>query len=238
MGLVDNLIAQFQAQQDRANAANEQRFQQGLELFDRIIQQQETGDVSEQAIEAAIGRGRVKSVAQGTQALVSSGLSGTTTAAGLGKKFEEEVGVPARLQAADIRQQRLNQALRDKAGFIERREDIGPSYSDIAGLSRSIGAGQQARQIPVSSGGGGGDGGRAYRREALLSRRATAREAELNRQFIADQQRKQMQAARNIKTGYTGRSSGRGVTFAPTKPSVTASSLMQQADPYGISGYF
>ena len=148
MGLVDNLIAQFQAQQEAANAANEQRFQQGLEIFDRIIQQQETGGVSEQATEAAIGRGRTKAVAQGTQALVTSGLASTTQAAGLGKKFEEEVGVPARLQAADVRQQRMTQALTGKAGFIERREDVGPSFSDIAGLAKSIGAGQQTRRVP------------------------------------------------------------------------------------------
>ena len=147
MGLVDTLIAQFQVQQERANAANEQRFQQGLEMFDRIVQQNEAGGTLQTATEAAIDRGRTKSVAQGTQALVTAGLSGTTQAAGLGKKFEEEVGVPARLQAADISQQRLSQALRDKAGFIERREDVGPSFSDIAGLAQSIGAGRQSRTI-------------------------------------------------------------------------------------------
>lgn len=147
MGLVDTLIAQFQAQQERANLANEQRFQQGLEIFDRIIAQQEAGGAFEAATEAAIGRGRKKSVSQGMQALVSSGLASTTQAAGLGKKFEEEVGVPARLQATDIREQRLAGALKDKAGFIERREDVGPSYSDIAGLAKSIGAGRQARRV-------------------------------------------------------------------------------------------
>ena len=150
MGLVDSLIAQFQAQQEAANAANEKRFQQGLEIFDRIIKQEETGDVSEKAVEAAIGRGSKKAVAQGTQSLVSSGLASTTQAAGLGKKFEEEVGVPARLRAADIRQQRLSQARRDKAGFIERREDTGPDFATIAGLAQSIGAGRQARRTPVS----------------------------------------------------------------------------------------
>jgi len=149
MGLVDNLIAQFQAQQDAANAANEQRFQQGMEIFDRIIAQQETGGTAEAATEAAIGRGRKKAVAQGTQSLVSSGLASTTTAAGLGKKFEEEVGVPARLAAADVQSQRLTQALTGKAGFIERREDVGPSFSDIAGLAKSIGAGSAARRAPA-----------------------------------------------------------------------------------------
>ncbi len=143
MGLVDTLIAQFQAQQERANLANEQRFQQGMEIFDRIIKQQEVGGTFQKATEAAIERGRVKSVAQGTQALVSSGLAGTTQAAGLGKKFEEEVGTPARLQAADISQQRRNQALIGKAGFIERRQDTGPDFATIAALAKSIGAGQQ-----------------------------------------------------------------------------------------------
>jgi len=202
MGLVDTLIAQFQAQQESANAANELRFKQGMDIFDRIIKQQETGGTFEKATEAAIGRGRTKAVAQGTQALVSSGLASTTQAAGLGKKFEEEVGVPARLQAADVQSQRLMQALTGKAGFIERREDVGPSFGDIAGLAKSIGAGQQARQLPVSRsrGGFGGDGGRADRRAALLSRRASARQADLNRQFARDQQRRAMQASRPKQT--------------------------------------
>ena len=143
MGLVDNLIAQFQAQQEKANLANEQRFQQGLDIFDRIIKQQETGGTLGKATEAALERGRTKSVAQGMQALVSSGLSGTTQAAGLGKKFEEEVGAPARLQAADISQQRLTEARIGKAGFIERRQDTGPDFATIASLAKSIGAGQQ-----------------------------------------------------------------------------------------------
>ena len=151
MGLVDNLIAQFQAQQERANAANEQRFQQGLDIFDRIIAQNQPGGTLEKATEATIGRAKTQSVAQGTQSLVSSGLASTTQAAGLGKKFEEEVGVPARLQAADIAGQRLSGALRDKAGFIERREDTGPSFSDIAGLAKSIGAGRQARRVQPAS---------------------------------------------------------------------------------------
>ncbi len=154
MGLVDNLIAQFQAQQEKANLANELRYRQGLDIFDRIIKQQETGGTLQKATEVAIGRGRTKSVAQGMQALVSSGLVSTTQAAGLGKKYEEEVGVPARLQAADISQQRLNQALTGKAGFIERREDIGPDFATIAGLAKSIGAGQQATvpTAPATSG--------------------------------------------------------------------------------------
>jgi len=208
MGLVDNLIRQFQEQQDRANEANEQRFQQGMEIFDRIIAQQEAGGTFEKATEAAIGRGRTKAVAQGTQALVSSGLASTTTAAGLGKKYEEEVGVPARLQAADVQSQRLMQALTGKAGFIERREDVGPSFSDIAGLATSIGAGQQARRaVATPSSRTEAPDFSAQRRfqarQAYLSRTATAREAELNRQAAADAARTAWQRSQPKQTAKT-----------------------------------
>jgi hypothetical protein len=144
MALVDELLVKFQAQQDAANERNEQRYQEGLTIFDRIIGQYEKGGTFEKATEAGLARGEKKSVAQGTQALVSSGLASTTTAAGLGKKFQEEVGDPARARAADVSAQRTGEALSQKAGFIERREDTGPSFSQIAELTKSIGAGQQA----------------------------------------------------------------------------------------------
>ena len=144
MSLVDELLAKFQVQQDAANAANEQRYQEGLQIFDRIIGQYETGGTFEKATEASLARGEKKAVASGTQSLVTSGLASTTTAAGLSKKYQEEVGDPARARAADVQAQRTGEALSQKAGFIERREDIGPSFSDIASLAKSIGAGQQA----------------------------------------------------------------------------------------------
>lgn len=140
MALVDTLIASFQAAQDRARAANELRYEQGMDLFDKIIGRYEEGGTFMKGVESQIERGRTKSVAQGMQSLVSSGLSGTTTAAGLGKKFEEEVGTPARMQAQDIAMERLSAAERDKIGFIERREDIGPDYATIAGLAQTIGS--------------------------------------------------------------------------------------------------
>jgi hypothetical protein len=159
MALVDELLAKFQVSQDAANAANEQRYQEGLQIFDKMIGQYETGGTFEKATEATLARGEKKAVAQGTQSLVSSGLASTTTAAGLGKKYQEEVGEPARARAADVSTQRMNEALSQKAGFIERREDTGPGFAMIAELAKSIGAGAQA------SGGGGarrGGGGSGY----------------------------------------------------------------------------
>ncbi len=53
--------------------------------------------------EAALERGRTKAVASGAQSLVSAGLAGTTMMAGLGKKFEEEVGAPTRARVEETR---------------------------------------------------------------------------------------------------------------------------------------
>jgi hypothetical protein len=58
-------------------------------------------------IEAGLERGRTKAVAGGMQNLVSAGLSNVTTAAGLGKKYEEEVAAPTRAGAESRRVQGL-----------------------------------------------------------------------------------------------------------------------------------
>ncbi|GAI23362.1 unnamed protein product, partial [marine sediment metagenome] len=54
-------------------------------------------------VEAGLERGRTRAVAGGMQSLVSAGLAGTTMAAGLGKKYEEEVAMPARARVEETR---------------------------------------------------------------------------------------------------------------------------------------
>jgi hypothetical protein len=81
-------------------------------------------------------------MASGMQSLVSSGLSGTTVAAGLGKKFEEEVGMPT---LAGIEEAR--------AGNLSRL------YASLAGMEQS--GYESARSQP--GGGGGGLGPNARR---------------------------------------------------------------------------
>lgn len=158
MAVLDELLASWQGQQDRANAANELRYKQGMEILDEIIGEYETGGSFEKATEAALQRGETQAVTRGVQSLVSSGLSNTTQAAGLSKKFEEEVGAPTRLKAADVSAQRLAEAKRAKVGFIERREDTGPSFGDIASLISQISQGSAAQSYsqqyaaPASSG--------------------------------------------------------------------------------------
>lgn len=141
MAILDDLLAKFQQDQERANAANEARYQEAKAEYDKIIEQYLPGGAFGQGFEAQLERARTKSIAQGMQALVSSGLASTTEAATLGKRFEEEVGAPARQQMEDIRYERLASARAGKAGLIERREDIGPDYGLIAQLAAQASSG-------------------------------------------------------------------------------------------------
>jgi len=75
------------------------------------------------------------------QQMISSGLYGTTTAAGAGRRWEEAVGAPARLRLEDIMMQRLSQAQVGKAGFMERIEEPYPDYAMMAGLMQQGAAG-------------------------------------------------------------------------------------------------
>jgi len=58
-------------------------------------------------VEAGLDRGRTQSMASGMNALIGSGLAGTTMAAGLGKKYEEEVAAPTRAGVESTRAQNL-----------------------------------------------------------------------------------------------------------------------------------
>jgi len=90
------------------------------ELLDRIIQRYKPGGEFGKAELELLERARTKSLATTAQGMVSAGLAGTTAGVGAGRKWEEEVGMPARLQLEDIRTQRLMEAMGAKAGYMER----------------------------------------------------------------------------------------------------------------------
>ena len=75
--------------------------------YGKAIDQYAPGGGYMKGIEAGIKRGGTRAVASGMQGLVSAGLSNTTQAGGLGKKYEEEVGAPIRAQAESQRVQGL-----------------------------------------------------------------------------------------------------------------------------------
>ena len=91
-----------------------------IKLLNDIIARYKPGGEFGKPEEALLKRAKTKSLAETGQALVSSGLGGTTIGAGAGRKWEEEVGMPSRLQLEDIRSQRLTGAMGAKAGYLER----------------------------------------------------------------------------------------------------------------------
>ncbi|KKL18495.1 hypothetical protein LCGC14_2474940, partial [marine sediment metagenome] len=102
MASYQEIIANFQAKQDAANLANQKRYEEAIALYSDIVEQYKPGGAFGTGFEAQLERQKTKTVAGQTQSLVSSGLYGTTQTAGLGKKWEEEVGAPARLKLEDL----------------------------------------------------------------------------------------------------------------------------------------
>ncbi len=150
-----SILGSFQAAQASANKANLARYKEGIGLYDQMITNWSTGGGFVKGAEATLGRAKKRDMASGMQSLVSSGLSNTTTSAGLGKKWEEEVGAPARLNIADVAGQRLMQAQMGKAGFIERRTDSGPDPGMVMNAMRGMGQseGSQQPSDPYAPGG-------------------------------------------------------------------------------------
>ncbi len=106
--------------------------------------------------EAAISRGSKRAVASGVQQLASAGLAGTSIVGGLGKKYEEEVGMPTRARATTQRLGALAGLLQAEAG-TEFQMSLRPPTP------------------PVTIGGGyGGGGRRAYAPSVRRTPQATA----------------------------------------------------------------
>lgn len=154
MAIEDTLAKLEQAAAD-ANQANERRYQQAMAIYDEIINRYQPGGSFGKAALGQLEQQKKRDVAAKTQNLISSGLFSSTTTAGLPSLWESQVGSPARLKLEDLQMERLSGAQREKAGFIERREDVGPSYSTIANLAAQVGQGSGGSRGFVSSGGGG-----------------------------------------------------------------------------------
>ena len=143
-------MGQISKEYEEALKENEKRYAQAMAIYDEIINRYQPGGQFGKAALGQLEAQKERDVGKETQGLISSGLYGTTGMAGLGTKWEAEVGAPARLKLEDIMMERLSQAQVGKAGFIERREDEYPDVGAAAGY---------AAQAAAAGGGGGGRGG-------------------------------------------------------------------------------
>lgn len=130
-GYAGGLISQVGAQQQSAKRANLQRYAQAMKIYEGIISRTAPGGAFEKAGLAQIETAKTRGVGREMQQLISGGMFGTTTAAGVERGWEADVGAPARLRLEDIMEQRRTTAQLGKAEFIERREDVYPDYSAL-----------------------------------------------------------------------------------------------------------
>jgi len=124
-------IGQISRQQSSARQANIARQGRIEGMYDKMMGMVSPGGAFEKRGLADIERRKTQTVGKETQGLISGGMFGTTTTAGLGRKFEADVGAPARLRLEDIMQQRQLGVMGQKAGFLERIEDVYPDYSSL-----------------------------------------------------------------------------------------------------------
>ena len=148
MATVQSLIDQFTVAQKKAEAANEARYNQLLGIAGDV--EKLFGEGYGAGFKTELERAKTRDMASSMQGLVSSGLGGTTRAAGLGKKWEEEIGVPSRLKLEDIIAEKQFAAKQFKAGIIERRTDTYPDYN---ALMQGISAAYSTPSVPTSDSG-------------------------------------------------------------------------------------
>lgn len=137
---LSTILQQIEQQAQTAQQENLKRYQQAMAIYDEIISRYQPGGAFEKKALAELEKRKVREVGGEQQQLISSGLAGTTVMGAVPRKWEAEVGEPARLSLEDILMQRLSAAQTGKAEFIERREDVYPDYSLMAQLASQASA--------------------------------------------------------------------------------------------------
>ena len=123
-------------------------------------------------VEAGLERGRTKAVSSGMQSLVSAGLAGTTQAAGLGKRYEEEVAMPTRARVEETRAQAVAGLQAGLAGAEQR----GYETAEDRALRERISTRQISAQRDISGGQAGLGYAQLRSRERLSAQQLALRE--------------------------------------------------------------
>ena len=138
-----------------------------MKILNKLIAQYEVGTYGK-GEEALLDIAKKKSLASTSQSLVSSGLANTTMGAGAGQKWEEQVGMPSRLNLERQRKTGLSGALAAKAGYLQQTESENKRYTaekertDAYTKSQNFSDLVRAHTARLGGGGGAGDKDRAW----------------------------------------------------------------------------
>jgi hypothetical protein len=136
-----------------ANNANELRYQQGLGLWDKIVSAYAPGGSFGQGAMASYQQGMNKAESSYAQNMVSSGLYDSTTMAGYGGRYEQEVGTPFRLNLADEQTRGYTQGLQGAANFISSKNEQAPNPELMANLTKGAARAPTGYSSPDMGGG-------------------------------------------------------------------------------------
>lgn len=165
------LYGQFQAERDRANAANEGRYNQGFGMFQQMHDKSmaDVGNMTGQR-RADLNRRYDEQGAASQQSLIDRGLGNTTITENFRMGNERERGDQLnRLTDQEIERRvgTRERTVLPWINFIEGRQDVGPDMGMMSNLA------MQAGSVGIPLGGmmgGGGYGGDAYGNPALARR--------------------------------------------------------------------
>ena len=150
MASIDDLIADFQTQQDASQAANLERYSDILGQYGDLHARTMAGfEGFGEAQRQQLGQRYEGLQTRSQQDMVSRGLTGTTIAPTVAAGIEGQRSQDLMALDQSINQQMLNAALgitQAMLGFMERREDVGPNMGDLAQLAESLGQQQAAQE--------------------------------------------------------------------------------------------
>lgn len=144
-GYSGGLAGQYQQALDKANAANESRYQdilgQSQSLYDRTMQSYSQGN---QQAHTDIDRSAAQQTASTGQNLTSRGLTGSTIKPVMEAGIERErvnQGNRADFDYAQQQRQADQNLTQQRLGVMERRTDQAPDFGQLAALSQAYGDG-------------------------------------------------------------------------------------------------
>lgn len=144
---IEDYIQQSMNQANEARASNLKRYDEMMGIYNEIVTQYSPTGTFMTGGKAELEATKKRDVASATAQSIESGLYGTSIPATAGARWEQDIGATARLKLEDIRTERYASALGQKAGAIERREDVYPDYSMIAQLLSQVSNQPQTTQI-------------------------------------------------------------------------------------------
>ncbi len=130
---IQQAINSISAGSASARQANVQRQARIESMYADMLKSVGRGGAFEKSGLADIEKTRVSGVGEETQSMISSGVYGTTTAAGVGAKHRD-IAAQSRIKLEDLLVQRELGVKQQTAGFLERIEDSYPDYSQLLSM--------------------------------------------------------------------------------------------------------